>query len=96
MVEGVGKVMEFLSRVTIPDGARVETEWAAAEKAKGKPREKPTSKKVAEATCGKEWTFAAQWACGEGCIGVHCPGSSIVMGLCNQRLLAGLNQMCGT
>lgn len=39
IVEEVGKVMEFLSRVTIPDGAVMETEWDAAEKAKGKPRE---------------------------------------------------------
>lgn len=47
MAEGVGKAMQILSRVPIPDGADVETEGAAA---KGKPGEKPPPKKGAGAT----------------------------------------------
>lgn len=72
MAEGVGKVMKILSRVTIPDGAGMET---AAEKAKGKPGEKLAPKMVQEQHVGK----AGQRPSGEGCIGVCCPGSSFVM-----------------
>lgn len=75
MAEGVGKVTEIFSRVRIPDGPGMETEGAAAKKAEGKPGEKPTPKKAARATCVEGWTLAAREALGEGCIGVHSPGS---------------------
>lgn len=53
MAQGVGSVAELLSTVSLPDGAGVEAEGAAAEQGDSKPGEKPAEQKATGAAWGR-------------------------------------------